>query len=160
MSGFLDKFRNKVTSGVWKQPPPKGKSIDDKIALGVLLWVVAKADNKFLAQEENQIKEVITDYCNIDKGDLPLVLNSIKEAEREAIDLYSFTSTISKDLNYQAKISILENLFRVACSDKDLDDKEVETIRKISSLLGLEHSDFINAKIKIKKEFGLETFNF
>jgi len=160
MSGFLDKFRQKVVSSVWKQPSREDKSIDDKIALGVLLWVVAKADDKFLAQEENQIKEIITNYCNIDEQDLSLVLNSIREAEKQAIDLYAFTSAISKDLNYQMKISILENLFRVACIDKDLDNSEEETIRKISSLLGLEHSDFINAKVKIKKEFGLETFDF
>ena len=160
MSGFLDKFRNKVKSNVWKEASKQERYIDDKIALGVLLWVIAKADEKFLPQEENQIKEIITNYCNIDKKDLPLVLNSIKEAERQAIDLYSFTSKISGDLNYQMKISILENLFRVACIDKDLDNQELEIIRKISNLFGLEHSDFISAKIKIKKEFGLQTFEF
>ena len=160
MSGFLDKFRNKVKSNVWKEASKQERYIDDKIALGVLLWVIAKADEKFLPQEENQIKEIITNYCNIDKKDLPLVLNSIKEAERQAIDLYSFTSKISEDLNYQMKISILENLFRVACIDKDLDNQELEIIRKISNLFGLEHSDFISAKIKIKKEFGLQTFEF
>ena len=160
MSGFLDKFRNKVKSNIRKEAPKQERYIDDKIALGVLLWVVAKADEKFLPQEENQIKEIITNYCNIDKKDLPLVLSSIKEAERQAIDLYSFTSKISEDLNYQMKISILENLFRVACIDKDLDNQELEIIRKISNLFGLEHSDFISAKIKIKKEFGLQTFEF
>ena len=159
MSGFLDKFRNKVKSNIRKEAPKQERYIDDKIALGVLLWVVAKADEKFLPQEENQIKEIITNYCNIDKKDLPLVLSSIKEAERQAIDLYSFTSKISEDLNYQMKISILENLFRVACIDKDLDNQELEIIRKISNLFGLEHSDFISTKIKIKKEFGLETFD-
>jgi uncharacterized tellurite resistance protein B-like protein len=55
------------------------------------------------------------------------------------------------------KISILENLFRVACSDKELDDKELETIRKIANLFRLSHRDFIKAKIKVKKEFGLDT---
>ena len=58
------------------------------------------------------------------------------------------------------KINILEQLFRVACSDKDLDDSEVETIRKISDLFGIGHKEFINAKIKVKKEFGLDTAGF
>jgi hypothetical protein len=32
----------------------------------------------------------------------------------------------------------------------------METIRKISGLFHIAHKDFINAKIKIKKEFGLD----
>jgi uncharacterized tellurite resistance protein B-like protein len=157
--GFLDKFRRKVKVSVFKEPDKKEIFIDDKIALGVLLWVVAKADDKFLPEEESQIKETLIKYCNLKQDDLNLVLNAIKAAEKEAIDLYSFTSVISKDLNYGMKIAIVENLFRVACIDRDLDNSELETIRKISGLLGLEHAEFINTKIKIKREFGLETFD-
>ena len=55
---------------------------------------------------------------------------------------------------------IIENLFRIACVDKELDNNELETIRKISGLFKIEHSNFIDAKIKIKKEFGLDTAGF
>ena len=48
-------------------------------------------------------------------------------------------------------------LFRIACVDKDLDHEEHEMIRKISGLMQIEHKDFIDAKIRIKKEFGLDT---
>ena len=57
MPGFLDKFRNRIIANVHKQPED-AKAVDDKIALGVLLWVVAKADDKFLPQEEEKIKEI------------------------------------------------------------------------------------------------------
>ena len=58
MAGFLDKFRNNVVSSVWKdkRDEPKVIDIDDKIALGVLLWIVAEADEKFLAKEDEKIK--------------------------------------------------------------------------------------------------------
>lgn len=51
----------------------------------------------------------------------------------------------------------MENLFRVACADKDLDDSELEVVRKISGLFNVAHKDFIDTKIRIKKEFGLDT---
>ena len=38
-----------------------------------------------------------------------------------------------------------------------LDNSELEVIRKISGLFHVEHKDFIDAKIKIKKEFDLDT---
>jgi len=162
MAGFLDRFRKNVISSVWKDKAdePKVKDIDDKIALGVLLWVVAEADEKFLPEEEEKIKEVLISHSKISNEDIPTVLASIKEAAKERIDLYRFTHEISENLPNDIKISIIENLFRVACVDKDLNDNELETIRKISSLFKIEHTDFIDAKIRIKKEFGLDTAGF
>ena len=158
MAGFLDKFRNKVAAPSRQDSEIiERKDIDDKIALGVLLWVVAEADRKFLPEEEEEIENILRKYSSIDKDQIPLVLNSVKEAARERIDLYAFTSEVSPGLEYKARISIIEELFRVACADKDLDDNELETIRKISGLFHLSHRDFINAKIKVKKEFGMDT---
>jgi uncharacterized tellurite resistance protein B-like protein len=159
MAGFLDKFRKNVISSVWKdkKDEPKVKDIDDKIALGVLLWIVAEADEKFLPKEDEKIKEVLISYSKVSKEDITTVLASIKEAARERIDLYRFTREVSENLPYNVKISIIENLFRVGCCDKHLDHKETEIIRKISGLFQIAHKDFINAKITTKKEFGLDT---
>lgn len=159
MAGFLDRFRKKVISSVWKEKADEMhvKNIDDKIALGVLLWVVAEADEKFLKEEEEQIQEVLRSFSNIPREDIPTVLASVSQAAQERIDLYRFTHEVSENLSYNVKISILENLFRVACVDKDLDNKELEIIRKISGLFNVAHKDFIDAKIRIKKEFGLPT---
>ena len=162
MAGFLDQFRKNVITSVRKDKPdePKVKDIDDKIALGVLLWVVAEADEKFLPEEEEKIKEVLRLYSGISSEDMPIVLASIQQAAKERIDLYRFTHEVSENLSYEIKIKILENLFRVACIDKNLDDRELEVIRKISGLFKLTHKDFIDSKIKVKKEFGLDTAGF
>ena len=99
MPGFLDKFRTKIKTNVFKEASKNEIFIDDKIALGVLLWIVAKADDKFLPEEEAQIKETLIKYCDLNNEDLDLVLNSIKEAEKQAVDLYAFTSVIVRDLD-------------------------------------------------------------
>jgi len=160
MAGFLDRFRQKVISSVYVESQVGTKAIDDKIALGVLLWVVAEADAKFLPEEKEKIREILLSYCEIPESDLPYIMSSIKEAACARIDLYRFTHEVSEGLDHQTRISIIENLFRVACSDKDLDNNELEAIRKISGLFHLSHKDFIDAKIKVKKEFGLDTTGF
>ena len=159
MAGFLDRFRKNVMSSAWKDTidEPKVRDIDDKIALGVLLWVVAEADKKFLPQEEVKIKELLISYSKIPNEDIPLVLATIKEAAKERIDLYTFTHEVSDNLLNNVKLSIIEDLFRVACADQELNNNELEVIRKISGLFRLSHKDFIDAKIKIKKELGLDT---
>lgn len=157
MRGFLDQFRKKVISSVWKDTPCtiEPKKLDDNVALGVLLWVVAEADHRFLPAETEKITEILHDLGKISKDDMPYVISAIQEAEQQRIDLFRFTHAVSNNLDYQVKVSIIEILFSVACVDQDLDNAELECIRKIANLFAITHKDFIEAKIKIKKRFGL-----
>jgi uncharacterized tellurite resistance protein B-like protein len=158
MVPFLNGLKKQVLSSLQDdhvQLP--GGNIDENIALGVLLWVVAEADEKFLPQEEEKIKEVLVTHSHINEKELSVVLASIKVVAEERIDIFRFTNEVSKELPYAKKIEIIEILFRVACADKDLDENELELIRKISGLFHISHKDFIDAKIGVKKEFGLDT---
>lgn len=163
MAGFFDQFRQKVTVALGSQDaenpesPQMKDKVDNLISLGVLLWEVAQADEKFLPEEEAKIGEVLNKYGHVTKEDMPIVLRAIKEASIERIDLHTFTKDVGQNLAIDIKIGIIENLFRVACIDQDLDNEEHEMIRKISGLLRVEHKDFIDCKIRIKKEFGLDT---
>jgi len=164
MAGLFEQFRQKVLSatvrsedGVSDNSTKTSDTVDNFIALGVLLWEVAQADAKFLPEEKGKMQEVLRSYGKISDQDIPIVLRAIKEASINSIDLYSFTREVSSNLSFEGKIGILEQLFRVACIDHDLDHEEHEVIRKISGLLQVDHKDFIEAKIKIKKEFGLDT---
>jgi len=156
MSGILGLIKEKIFSGSSNDDAQDNDHIDDLISLGVLLWMVAEADDKFLPQEQEQIEEILRSHSRINEDDMPIVLRAIKEASLNSIDVYSFTSAVSKDLPYNSKVAIIENLFRVACGDKELDHEEHETIRKIANLFKIEHKDFIDAKIAIKKEFGID----
>jgi len=152
--GLFSDFKNKVLAAANQknEEDEAGRSVGNLIALGVLLWEVAEADEKFLPEEKAQIED-----SKISNEDMPIVLRSIEEASIEKIDLYTFTKAVSQDLKHKDKLNILESLFRVACGDGELDEKEHEVIRKISGLFQLDHQDFIDTKIKVKKEFGLKT---
>lgn len=166
MSDFFKNFRKNIVSMVYPESPeasggePRSGSddtIDNLIALGVLLWVVAQADEKFLPEEKEKVEDILSSYGEISEEDMPIVLRAVEEASISRIDLYAFTSEVGGNLSFKEKTGIIENLFRVACIDQDLDHEEQEAIRKISGLLKMDHKDFIDAKIRIKKEFGLDT---
>ena len=159
MPGFLDQFRRRVVAAAWKDAPDESrlKGLDDKIAFGVLLWFVAEADNKFLPQEKEKIKDILSTHTNLASEDIPVILSSIKAAAEESIDFYQFTSQVKQNLPYSKAVRIIADLFRVACADGELDAYELETIRKIANLFHISHKDFIEAKLEIVKESGLET---
>ena len=155
--GILQGLKEKLFSSGQSSDANKGHcQTDNLIALGVLLWEVAKSDEKFLPEEKEQIINFLKSCHEISDEDMPIVLRAIEEASLNKIDLFQFTHEVKEGISREARIAIIENLFRVACIDQELDEKEVEAIRKIAGLFMLDHEEFIAAKIKVKKEFGMD----
>ncbi|MFT7538295.1 MAG: putative tellurite resistance protein B-like protein [Lysobacterales bacterium] len=151
-------IKDKVLGVFNREEDDQGEGcVDNLIALGVLFWVVAEADDDFLCKEKEKIEEIISEYGDISAEDMPIVLRSVEEASLMRIDVHSFTKEVKENLTDTCKIGIIENLFRVACVDKNISPNELEMIRTIAGLFNVEHKDFIEAKIKIKREFGMET---
>ena len=146
MSGFLDSFRKKVVQSVYKDKPDppkiKDEDINDTIALGVLLYAVAKSDGIFLTTERDKIKEILNVYADVPDEKVLYVLTAIQQADKESIDIFRFTREINKDLDYEYKKSIIEILFRLACVDNELSDDEDHIIFKIARLLDVYRKDY------------------
>lgn len=160
MFSFLSQFKEKLgIGGEYVPGSTPEKNYNGCISLGVLMWVVAEADRKFLSSEKEAMEEFLAEKCHIPQTDIPVVMKSVEVAASERIDLYSFTKEASEGLDRPQKIRIVEDLFRLACVDLDLAHEEHEIIRKIADLFHLDHEEFIAAKIKVKKEFGLETID-
>jgi len=128
---------------------------DDRMALGVLLWIVAEADGRFLEEEKAQIEQVLTGHAGVSAADLVVVMAAVEQAAKDRIDLYSFTREVVDGLSPAERVIIVQQLFRVACADGSVDHEEVESIRQIAGLLRVPHRDMIDAKIAAKAEFGI-----
>jgi len=159
MLGIFKQLKEKILPEMQTKNLEEGrvKCLNNLIALGVLLWVVAESDEHFLPDEKEKIREILKTHSDVSDEDMPIVIRAIEEASINRIDLYSFTQEASGDMDIPCKISLVEDLFRVACADRDLNEKEHEMIRKIANLFRLDHKDFIEAKIKVKRECGMET---
>jgi uncharacterized tellurite resistance protein B-like protein len=67
---------------------------------------------------------------------------------------YEFTSLINKGLTYEEKVKVIEYLWEVALVDTHLDKYEEHTVRKIADLIYVAHEDFIEAKLRVKKQIA------
>ena len=86
--------------------------------------------------------------------DIPVIPATIEATAQESIDIHQFTREVDKKLQRPEKVSMVEDLFRIACADGEIDPEELETIRKIAKLIHLSHKEFIQAKISVKEKFA------
>lgn len=120
-------------------------------AVAALLLEVVIADDEIHPSEEQSAKEAIKSVSDLGE-DIDRLFDGVKNTIHDANDAYQFTKVINEQANLEQKFELLKCLWRVAYADGNLDAHEDHRIRKISELLFMQHSEFIQAKLAVLEE--------
>ena len=96
------------------------------------------------------MKKTLREVYGIDEKDLDELISESEKKVSESTSLYEYTRLINDLCDYQDKLKLIQNLWAIAFADKHLDKYEEYLIRKISDLLYVSHSDFIQQKLNVK----------
>lgn len=142
-------FENKLTKKNEEEAPSSVISRID-LTCAALLVEVMNSDQELDEREHQEFMEVLQQSYDIAEPDLEELTRLAKNAAIEATSLYQFTKLINDSYDYEKKVELIENMWRIAFSDKRLDKYEDHLIRKVSELIYVSHSDFIKTKLKVK----------
>lgn len=117
-----------------------------RLAAACLLIEVSKADFEQGAEEERAMAELLQSTLNIDNAMINELLSEAHTAADAATSLYEFTRAINDNYSYEDKVALIEMMWRVAFADAALDKYEEQLIRRVASLIYLNHEDFIRSK--------------
>ena len=142
-------FEKKLTKKEEGEAPSSAMSRVD-LTCAALLVEVMNSDHELDEREHQEFMAVLQQSYNIAESDLEELIQLAKDEAFEATSLYEFTKLINDSYNYEQKVELIENMWRIAFSDKRLDKYEDHLIRKVSELIYVSHSDFIKTKLKIR----------
>ncbi len=131
-------------------PPPPPSPRDVQIATAVLLLEVSAADHHVDERERQEIVRSLESAFGLSTGETAEIVGMAGRRSAEAVSLYEFTRLVDRSLAKEHKATIIELLFRVAFADGWLAGEEEQTIRKVATLLHVEHPAFIAAKLRAK----------
>jgi uncharacterized tellurite resistance protein B-like protein len=134
----------------FQQEEVKTASHKPELAAVALLVEIMNADHELSTDESDSIKSILFDTLFITAEVADELLATAKKQVHEANDLFQFTEVINANYSYAEKVSLVESLWKVAYSDKQLDKYEEHMVRRIADLLYVSHSDFIQTKNRIK----------
>ncbi len=82
-------------------------------------------------------------------------IKEISDKRREdSIDLWQFANTIKENYSPEQKQKVIEMIWNVIYADGHLDQYEDYLAHKLAKLLGLNHKQLIDAKVKILRQTG------
>jgi uncharacterized tellurite resistance protein B-like protein len=123
-----------------------------ELASAALMVELMETDHQLDEREHDEFIRVLEDTFSLDHEDLNEVIELAKEEADQATSLYEFTRLINDHYEYPDKVKLIENLWRIAFADEKLDKYEESLIRRVSDLIYVSHSDFIQSKLKVRKK--------
>ena len=126
-----------------------------QLATTALLVEMMKADTAVSDEERRAVVKTIQSQFHLNDEETNELLQVAEEKIRKATGYFEFTSLINKGLSYEQKVKVIEHLWEIAFADSRLDKYEEHMVRKIAGLIYVEHKDFIEAKLRVKKKIAL-----
>ena len=134
----------------FKKDDKSGNKNISIISLICLLIHAAKIDEKYTEKEKNIIKSTIL-KLGFEDGNINDLLKKAEEKEKDANQILEFTQE-AKNLDQNKKIILIEALWSIIFSDKDVDLYESNLMRRLSGLLYLDKKIVGDIKEKIKNQ--------
>tara|TARA_Y100001970_G_scaffold163114_1_gene199394 strand:- start:1170 stop:1631 length:462 start_codon:yes stop_codon:yes gene_type:complete len=122
----------------------------DELAYASLLIEVIKSDDHFDQREHDELLNILGNKLSIEEKALDELSELAQLKSDESTSLYEFTREINDKYQYEEKVQLIEDLWRIAYSDERIDKYEDYVIRKVADLIYVSHSDFIKSKLKVK----------
>lgn len=140
-----------------------GESGDDTVDLGVeevrlaaaaLLVHATVVDGEVDRREGEVLRDVLERRFDLDKGQAGRLITQAAEKEKEAVDLYGFTSVLTRRLDRQGRLKIVEMLWEVVIADGVIHEFEANLVWRAAELLGVTSRDRIMLRKQVENRHG------
>lgn len=123
-----------------------------RTATCVILLEAATADNTFSEIEQHKVFEILKSRFGMSDAEVKELVNESEKVREDESDIWHFTHLINQNLSNEEKYSLMEEVWEVIYSDGTLGEFENYVAQKLYRMLNIDHSKFIELKLKVKNE--------
>lgn len=123
-----------------------------QIATCAIFIEMAKSDDNCTDEERNEIVSIMQKTFELEKEYADELIELAKSRLVQSISIYEFTGIINDNFSPDEKFELMKNLWRLIYNDKKLDKYEDQLVKRLGTMLHLEHKDVIAAKLMVKEE--------
>ena len=124
----------------------KNEKLDFQVLFASLLVRAARIDNEYLISEKSQIDEIIKNKFLVSKEKAKEIRISGEELESKTVDTVQITREIKKDIPFEYRIALAEDLWSIILADTKRTDDENSFMRTCIQLIGVNDVDSAKAR--------------
>lgn len=115
---------------------PSDSAIDTKLAVAALLVHLASVDGVVTKKERETISAVLQDEFDLDQHQVEKLIEEATRRDKDAVDFYQFTSTLSK-LEEDERINIIRLMWQLVFVDDENHELEDNMVWRVAELIGV-----------------------
>ncbi len=123
-----------------------------RTATCVILLEAATADHNLSPEEQKEVLDILTARYNMSDEAVEELIEKSEREREHSTDLWYFTNQINENMDNEEKYRLMELVWEVIYSDGTLDKFENYVAHKLQNMLNIDHSIFIELKMKVKNE--------
>jgi len=125
------------------------RSDDPRVAVAALMYHIIDADGVREADEAESLRRTIADAYGISGPELDRILVAGETAERDAVDLYAFTSIINRHLDQSGRQELISLLWEMVYADGERHELEDNIVWRVSELVGIDGPDRVALRQRV-----------
>ncbi len=147
MLQLLKEFLNDV--GIGEKPASRFSETDYRLAAAALLIHVMSVDGQETGAEQDMLQELLKRQFDLDDYAVDELIAAATAADREAVDLYSFTSLINRSLDEDGRRRIVKMMWEIVYADGRMNEFEDNIVWRASDLLGISQRDRVEMRREV-----------
>ncbi|MEF3364922.1 TerB family tellurite resistance protein [Methylocystis sp. 9N] len=128
--------------------PKPFEAADYQLAAAALLVNIASVDGEFDDKEKARIEQLIEARFGLKGDEAHELIEAARESERDAVDLYRFTSVLKRRLDEDGRRQIIGMLWDMAHADGEVHEFEENVVWRVAELLGVSTRD----RVELRRE--------
>ena len=121
-----------------------------RLAAAVLLVHATAVDGQVVWRERQALHDILERGFELDQLQVRQLVTQADEKEKKTVDLHGITGVLTKKLNKEDRMKVLEMLFEVINADGVIYDEEGKFALRVEQSLGVTSHDW--AKMRMNKE--------
>jgi uncharacterized tellurite resistance protein B-like protein len=134
-------------------PEPKPPT-DLRLAVAVLLIEAAYRDDAFQPEERDVIFRLLQHKFALTGEETSALLRAAEEACRHSVQLHPWTNAVAEQMTAEARVQLVEMMWKVAYADGVLDPEVDALIRRMVNLIHISDRDRMLARQRVLARRG------
>lgn len=123
--------------------------LDKKLAAAALMFQVMVADGKIRPEEESKLRAVLSEHYAVSDHEATALEEAARQAQDDAIDLYSFTSVLKREMSIEERLGLVEDLWEMVYADGELHEFEDNVVWRVAELLNIQGRQRMELKQRV-----------
>jgi uncharacterized tellurite resistance protein B-like protein len=147
---MFDSIRKLISElGEGDKPSERFNENDYRLAATALLMHAATIDGSASQVERDKLHAIIKQRFNLDDAGTDELIEKATAAEKEAIDLYQFTSRLNRSLDEAGRARVIEMMWQIVCADSVVTEFEDNLLWRAADLLGISREERIALRQRV-----------